>query len=227
MDSHRLGVPLVDQSDEKTRAQLDELAAATGVRKDSFSDAIVVQVGEKCQLYSRDVGAWVSGKVVASKPNGEVCVQWEESVPLSPRSPRSPKSAFSAEDGGSTPRPTSPKVTREQWVLQSSSEFRRAGKGSSASVNQATKDTASIVDQKKSELQQKQEAQQRKLAPPEKKRARQALLRGPGERSPALLKALVAWTWTADLFHGTSRTHLRFRCLKSRANACIIDYPYS
>ena len=169
-------------------------------------DAIVVQVGENCQLYSRDVGAWVSGKVVASKPNGEVCVQWDESVPLSPRSPHSPQSAFSAEDGGSTPRPTPPKVTREQWVLQSSSEFRRAGGGSCASVTQVPKGPASTVDQKKSELQQKQEAQQKKLAPPEKKRARQALLRGPGERSPALLKALVAWTWTADLFHGTSLT---------------------
>ena len=63
---------------------MDKLAAAAGVRKDSAFDALVVEVGEKCQLYSRDTDEWVSGKVVAVNASGGVCFKllnmyWESS----------------------------------------------------------------------------------------------------------------------------------------------------
>ena len=186
-------------SDEKSRAQLDELSAATGVRKDCISDAIVVQVGEKCQAYCHDDGAWVSGTVVDTNSDGQVCVQWEVSAPQSSSNllcaPHEDHDKFT------------PPQTRKCWVLQTSSEFRRAG--SSDHIEDTTDqplenkvNASPTTNKSKTKLQIEQKTRQKILTEPEKKRARQALVRGPGQRTAAQIKALVAWMWTADIFHG-------------------------
>jgi len=207
---------------------LDKLAAATGVRKDSAFDALVVEVGEKCQLYSRDTDEWVSGKVVAVNASGGVCVQWEETA--APASPRSGGGSPRASPRrGSDGRAASDTITREQWVSQTSSEFRRAGSSNSNEPKDDNDDdadpeassqpksngaaaTPAAATSKKSGLQREQEAKQRRLAPPEKKLARQALLRGPNKRSSAQIKAMVAWTYTADLFYGLTEKERKVLC---------------
>ena len=56
---------------EKNREKLDKLAEATGVRKDSETDAVQIQVGEKCQVFSESAGTYVEAQVIALRDRDE------------------------------------------------------------------------------------------------------------------------------------------------------------
>ena len=204
------------------------------MRKDSVSDAILVQVGEKCQLFSRDTGEWVNGTVVASKADGQVCVQWEEPAPVTSLSPRPGSDSSRVASNGldpTSPRSSVPTIAREHWVLQSSSEFRRASSNSSrsANYNRALEDSfesAHASEKQKSKMRLEQEAQQRVLTAQENKLALQALLAGSGARTLAQIRALAAWTWKADLFHGASLSSSLNLQMKLHVNA-VCTRPWS
>ena len=96
---------------QTNRDKLDKIAEATGVRRETQSDAAKVIVGERCEVFSPEANSWVRGVVIEVSQKGDrVRVRYP---------------VGSAKNKG--------KETAARWVNQASSEFRRAGVAESSS----------------------------------------------------------------------------------------------
>ena len=174
---------------EKNREKLDKLAEATGVRKDSETDAVQIQVGEKCQVFSESAGTYVEAQVIALRDRDEEDESAVESAEVQVQ--------YLGADG----------TERQRWVSVASSEFRRAG------VEDESEDAKAAAAE---ELKYQRERQRYRLGPVEKQRARATLMRVPEARKPEMLKELVAWTYSADVFHGLSEKERKLLCMEAQ-----------
>ena len=174
---------------EKNREKLDKLAEATGVRKDSETDAVQIQVGEKCQVFSESAGTYVEAQVIALRDRDEEDESAVESAEVQVQ--------YIGADG----------TERQRWVSVASSEFRRAG------VEDESEDAKAAAAE---ELKYQRERQRYRLGPVEKQRARATLMRVPEARKPEMLKELVAWTYSADVFHGLSEKERKLLCMEAQ-----------
>jgi hypothetical protein len=106
---------------QATRQKLDHLAAATGVRRDTQSDAATIVVGERCEVFSPEANDYVFGDVIQVKDE-QVRVRYSVATDK---------------------KKAAPKATA-RWVHQGSSEFRRAGTVTEASSSFVREKSASF-----------------------------------------------------------------------------------
>ena len=172
---------------EESKRRLDKMAAATGVRKDGHADAVQVQVGEKCEVYSESTGTYVPATVVGVREDDEASdVESTDEVEVK----------YVGSDG----------EERTRWVSVTSSEFKRAAPAAAPLSAEALNDTEEFLKKR----------QKYRLGPWEKARARAVVMRVPETRKPDTIKEMVAWTYSADIFHGLTEKERKKLCLEAR-----------